>query len=388
MTTPSDWRTLNRLATAWFDTGSLTQSALLAERILALAPDSLIDVRPTGVRVRVADPSLVDAVSGAARDLGLTADPAALQELDVVIEATDRPGVAGFWAAALGRPAGEDELRDPWRRDPALLVAAAEEARPLRSRIHLDVVRPAEVVARAGLGEGSGPYGVRHADPDGNEVDLVPGDPLDAPGTEDWQAVFSAVACYRVETVARQTEVAAASAALAQEVGFPLLIDLRPGWVILDSGKDRWDADAHGLDLEFGELAGRLQSAARAGGAVADPEAARFVQVFLDAADVAAVRAFWVAALGYEHDRREGLTDIVDPRRLNPVFAFQRLDTDDTERRGQRNRVHVVLTVPADTLADRVAAALAAGGSLLSEGEGSAHLADPEGNELVLANGA
>ncbi len=73
------------------------------------------------------------------------------------------------------------------------------EPRPLRNRIHLDVVRPAAAVEQASPGEPSGPYGVCHTDPDGNEVDLVPGDPLgETAATSDWQAVFSAMACYRV----------------------------------------------------------------------------------------------------------------------------------------------------------------------------------------------
>ncbi|MFC7758992.1 hypothetical protein ACFQY4_14115 [Catellatospora bangladeshensis] len=170
----------------------------------------------------------------------------------------------------------------------------------MRNRVHLDVVRPAAAVEQAGLGEASGPYGVRHADPDGNEVDLVPGGALgESAGTADWQAVFSAMACYRVSSPARQRDLAAAAAALADGVGFPLLVDLRPGLVIIDSGKDQWDGDAHGLGLDFAGLAANLQTAARELGAIAEPGLPRFAQLFLDAADVAAVRAFWAAALGY-----------------------------------------------------------------------------------------
>ena len=50
-------------------------------------------------------------------------------------------------------------------------------------------------------------------------------------------------------------------AALADEAGFPLMIDLRPGLVILDSGKDQWVDDAHGLDLERSTLRERLGEA-------------------------------------------------------------------------------------------------------------------------------
>jgi hypothetical protein len=279
-------------------------------------------------------------------------------------------------------------VKDPLRRDPAMLIRQSTEPRPLRNRIHLDVVRPAAAVEQVGLGEGSGPYGVCHTDPDGNEVDLVPGMALgEGIGTADWQAVFSAMACYRTTSPTQQRDVATAAAALAGGAGFPLLIDLRPGVVIIDSGKDQWEDDAHGLELDFIDLAGDIQTAARRLGATADLGLSRFAQLFLDAADVAAVRAFWVAALGYTHDRRAGLTDIHDPRGLNPVLVFQELDASETERRRQRNRINVELAVPSDLAATRLATAVAAGGRVLDESEDRWRVADPEGNELVIVGG-
>src|SRR4029077_11219775 len=103
-------------------------------------------------------------------------------------------------------------------------------------------------------------------------------------GTADWQAVCSAMACSRVASPTQQRDLAAAAAALAGDTGFPLLIDLRPGLVIIDSGKDQWDGDAHGLELDFTGLAVDLQTAARQLGATADPGLPRFAQLFLDAA--------------------------------------------------------------------------------------------------------
>jgi hypothetical protein len=157
--------------------------------------------------------------------------------------------------------------------------------------------------------------------------------------------------------------------------------------VIIDSGKDQWVDDAHGLDLDFTDLAGNLQTAARELGAVADPGLPRFVQLFLDAADVAAVRAFWLAALGYSHDRRAGASDIHDPRRLNPVLVFQELDASETERRHQRNRIHVELAVPPDLARTHLTTTVEAGGRLLDESAARWRLADPEGNELVIVGG-
>ncbi|GIG19719.1 hypothetical protein Cch01nite_04430 [Cellulomonas chitinilytica] len=385
----TDWRVVDGVVTAWFDASSLTEGAVWARRVVALADDVEVDVRATGVRVRLDSDEHAEAVSVAARELGLAADPAALQHLSVGFDSPDPGAVTPFWLRALDyAPTQDGGLADPLRRDPAIRVRRATEPRPLRNRIHLDVVRPETAVEQAGLGEAFGPFGVCHADPDGNEVDLVPGDALDEGGrAADWQAVFSAMACYRVTAPTQQADVAVAAAELADAVGFPLLVDLRPGFVVLDTGKDQWDGEAHGLDVDFTGLAQRIQTAARELGAVADPSLPHFVQLFFDAADVAAVRAFWVAALGYVHDRRTRLTDIVDPRRLNPVLAFQEIDVADTDRRRQRNRIHVELAVPADLAAARVAAAVAAGGRVLEESEGRWRVADPEGNELVVVGG-
>jgi hypothetical protein len=385
----TDWPMVDGVTTAWFDAPSLVAGAALAGRIVELSAGTVVDLRPTGVRVRPNSDEHAEAVSAAARDLGLAANPAVPQQLSVVVESADPSAVRRFWQPVLDYSPGQDGgLADPLRRDPAVRVRPSTEPRPLRNRIHLDVVRPAAAVERASPGEASGPYGVRHTDPDGNEVDLVPGSALgESTGTADWQAVFSAIACYRVTSPAQQRDLAAAAAALADGAGFPLLVDLRPGLVIIDSGKDRWEADAHGLELDFADLAARLQTAARETAATADPELPRFVQLFLDAADVDAVRAFWLAALGYTPDRRAGVSDIHDPRGLNPVLVFQELDASETERRRQRNRIHVELAVPSDRARARLATAVAAGGRLLDGSEGRWRVADPEGNELVIVSG-
>jgi Glyoxalase-like domain len=386
----TDWRVIDGVATAWFDAPSLSEGAALAGRIVELSAEIMVDVRATGMRVRLDSDEHAEAVSAAARDLGLAANPAVLQQLSVVFESANPTEVRRFWQRVLDyAPAEDGGLADPLRRDPAIRIRQSTEPRPLRNRIHLDVVRPAAVVEQASVGEASGPFGVCHTDADGNEVDLVPGNALgEGIGTGDWQAVFSAMACYRTSSTTQQRDLAAAAAALADDTGFPLLIDVGPGLVIIDSGKDQWENDAHGLQLDFTDLAGSIQAAARELGATADPGLSRFAQLFLDAADVAAVRAFWVAALGYTHDRRAGVIDIHDPRRLSPVLVFQELDASETERRRQRNRIHFELAVPSDVAQARLATTVAAGGRLLDESEDRWRVADPEGNEMVIVRGA
>ena len=112
----------------------------------------------------------------AAQHLGLAADHAVLQHLTVVLESANPPAVRQFWQRVLDYAPGEDGgLADPLRRDPARRIRQSTETRPRRNRIHLDVVRPAAAVEQAGLGEASGPIGVYHTDPEGNEVVIVSG---------------------------------------------------------------------------------------------------------------------------------------------------------------------------------------------------------------------
>ncbi|BBX07152.1 VOC family protein [Mycolicibacterium aichiense] len=112
-----------------------------------------------------------------------------------------------------------------------------------------------------------------------------------------------------------------------------------------------------------------------------------FVQAFeiaIDALDISAVRPFWQAVTGYVDEvGPSDLTDgLVDPAGRGPAIWFQQMDAP----RPQRNRIHLDIDVPHDVASSRVAAALAAGGTLLSDRRAPAFwvLADPEGNEACI----
>ncbi|MFS0704090.1 VOC family protein [Cellulomonas sp. 179-A 9B4 NHS] len=105
------------------------------------------------------------------------------------------------------------------------------------------------------------------------------------------------------------------------------------------------------------------------------------LEIAVDALDIPAVRPFWRAVLAY----RDVPTDpdaLVDPAGTGPAVWFQQMDAP----RPQRNRLHVDVTVPHDLAEERVAAALAAGGRLVSDHAVPAFwvLADPEGNEVCV----
>lgn len=389
-----DWRVLDGDATAWFDAPSQSAGAALVARMGELTdglPD--VDLRAGGLRVRIgaasdADVVLARAVSTAARELGLAADPGGLQLMRLAIDAADTLSVKAFWQTVLAyEPIGADSLGDPLRRDPAISFRRRDDPRPLRNRIHVDVVRGPEAVDAVKTGLGQEAYGANQltiADDEGNEIDLVPGRQLSTE-TTDWRTNFGAMTFYPTTSPEQATRLATAVATLADDAGVPVLVDLRPDGVTIDSGKDQWEDEAGAARPDFVDLAGRIQAAARDLGLSAETTHLRFVQLGFDALDVAAVRAFWTTVLGYQHDPRLFLSDIYDPRRLNPVLFFQPLDPADEARRRQRNRLHLELAVPHDQLRSRVDAALAAGGRILTDGSPErCLLTDPEGNELTL----
>ncbi|MFD0430265.1 VOC family protein [Streptomyces zhihengii] len=110
----------------------------------------------------------------------------------------------------------------------------------------------------------------------------------------------------------------------------------------------------------------------------------QLVEIAIDALDIPAVRPFWKAVLGYADEAEaDGQADaVVDPLGQGPAVWFQQMDAP----RPQRNRIHFDVCVPHDEADARIAAALAAGGRLVSEDRAPAFtvLADAEGNEVCV----
>ena len=150
-----DWRVLGDGANAYFRTGSLAKGARLVHAISEfpgideLQPD--IDVRHDGVTVRMVafiegyggmlqgHVELARKISAAARKLGFSADPTAVQSVLVIPGATSRSEVMPFWQAVLGY--------EPRRDSPAedLSIRATEACRSgsskWRSRVRTAAAR-------------------------------------------------------------------------------------------------------------------------------------------------------------------------------------------------------------------------------------------------------
>lgn len=199
----------------------------------------------------------------------------------------------------------------------------------------------------------------------------------DSPGVDDWRVLWSvAFALYRTGDFATGLKLVEAIGWLAEAAGHHPDLNLRYGVLeVRLVTKDGWsltDADL--------TLAQQISAVARDLGIPADPDHTRTWEFALDAHDVDAVRAFWCAALGYE---LAGDTDIIDPDGLYPPIYVQQMDPARTGR----NRIHIDVGVPHNQAEARVAAALAAGGTLVTDAYAPMWwtLADPEGNEVDLA---
>ncbi len=127
------------------------------------------------------------------------------------------------------------------------------------------------------------------------------------------------------------------------------------------------------------ELARGVSAAARRLGLEPAPAEVSALEVGLDVMDADRVRPFWVAVLGLETDA-EG--DLYDPAGRLGALWFQQMD----EPRTERNRFHLDITVPHDVAEQRLADALAAGGTLVDDAHAPSWwvLADAEGNEVCI----
>jgi 4a-hydroxytetrahydrobiopterin dehydratase len=200
-----DWRVLGGDGgMAFFRTGSFAESARLVHAISELPgvddERPAVDVRPDGVTVRMitftkdyagmtrGHVELARRISAAARSLGLSADPSAVQTVTVIPGATVTAEVMPFWRAALGyepRPdSPAEDLVDPHDRGPAFWFEQMKEPRPDGGgAIHVVVWVPYErAQARIAAALAAGGRMVRDqnapswwtlADAAGNEVDIA-----------------------------------------------------------------------------------------------------------------------------------------------------------------------------------------------------------------------
>jgi 4a-hydroxytetrahydrobiopterin dehydratase len=155
----TDWRVTGAGPQAVFTATSLAHSGSLTDPIVAAAerfgilPD--VDLRPEGVVVRIpyrdsegipsAAVDFAAAVSEAAAELRLVADPSLAQSINIYVAQHSEADVRPFFMAALGYEAlGETDAVDPLRSGPQLAFNPIRGDSPARGRTHFDVFVPAD----------------------------------------------------------------------------------------------------------------------------------------------------------------------------------------------------------------------------------------------------
>jgi hypothetical protein len=128
------------------------------------------------------------------------------------------------------------------------------------------------------------------------------------------------------------------------------------------------------------ELAQRVSLAARELGLEADPSQLQVVGIAVAHEAGKDIRPFWTAAFAY---RYLGDVDAIDHHRRNPHLWFHELEPS----KPGRGRFHIDVSVPADQVEARVAAALAAGGRMADDSHAPEYwtLASPDNHGVDIA---
>ena len=223
-----------------------------------------------------------------------------------------------------------------------------------------------------------------------------PGPPLtrqqisDAVGALGWRFAVGVIrTSVLVDSLLLAADVARVVTGAAGDADRSLSLDLRPDRVVLTL-QSRADGRVGPREISAAQ---RISAALDDLGLVTEPglgpgspRSVQLLEIAIDALDIAAIRPFWQAVLGYGDEPGSDGTDpgagLADPVGQGPTIWFQQMD----EPRPQRNRIHFDVVVPHDESEHRIQAALAAGGRLVNDAEAPAFwvLADPEGNEACV----
>jgi len=217
----------------------------------------------------------------------------------------------------------------------------------------------------------------------------IPGDRItpsqfrEAGGTETWPVLSNgATTFFPTDSLATSARLVQAIAAIDGIEDHRPGIDIRPGGVTIRllTVADDW----FGMSRRDIDLARQIAAIASELGLSPDPTGVQSVDpIVIGAVDIKNVMPFWRALMGYEQRPDSPDEDLVDPRGIGPGIWFEQIDGPKTER----NRMHVSVWVPYEQAEARVAAAIAAGGTVIYDAMAPSWwtLADPEGNEADIA---
>jgi len=204
-----------------------------------------------------------------------------------------------------------------------------------------------------------------------------------AEGVQDWR-VLSEGACafFRTGSFAEAGRFVEAIGQLDGLDEQHAAIDVRPKSVtvrLLTVTDDYW-----GMSERDVVHAREISSVAREHGLAAEPSHVQTLLVIAGAPVTSEVMPFWRAVLGYEPRGDSPDEDLVDPHGIGPGFWFEAMD----EPRGDGGgAIHIAVWVPQEEAEARVAAAVAAGGTIVRDEFAPSWwtLTDAAGNEADIA---
>jgi len=195
-------------------------------------------------------------------------------------------------------------------------------------------------------------------------------------GLDDWRFVLGAIHTeLRAESFGAAASLVSSIAEAADAAGHHPDVDLRYPSIVHVVLTTHATGGVTARDVA---LAREISSLAAGAGATASPTAPQAVEIAIDTMDAERIRPFWAAVLGY----RDQGGYLVDPLRIGPPVWFQQMD----EPRTDRDRFHIDVSVAHDAAPARLAAALAAGGRLVTDQFARSWwvLADADGNEACI----
>ena len=198
---------------------------------------------------------------------------------------------------------------------------------------------------------------------------------LAAEGVDDWAILHGGpTAVFRTDSLRESADLAAAIAEV-QGLGPRTILSAASDRLTVKLTLEMWATEAEHI-----ELARAVSAVARGLGAKADRGAIQEVQVAISARPDQVDLPFWRAVLGYAP-----LSDDngIDPLGMGSTVWMQELDP----QKPLKHAMHIDVSVAREEAEARVAAAVAAGGRVVTDAEAPAAwiLADRAGNKVCIA---
>ncbi len=215
-----------------------------------------------------------------------------------------------------------------------------------------------------------------------HDQQLIPASEVTAGVPDDWRVLLTSLhARFATGNFLSGLRFVTRVAAVAEEANHHPDVDLRYPHVDVALTSH----DVHGLTARDVRLATRISQIAAEEGAPAKPRAVQTMELALDTPAADRVRPFWAAIMGAEprsDSDQVPADEVVDPAGRLPNLWFQPTESDEPHRQ----RFHYDVIVPHDQARARVAAAIDAGGELVSDAEAPAFwvIADADGNRACV----